>query len=217
MTQRQSDFVIWLSNPEYAGKLYERQTIKAYASWLNSRVVSNFEIPNVQNVYDILDIEELESLSLKYMSGDLNKNQKDLRSAFRKYIEFCQTNQNQFDDNNNIEDNPDIISRTEGGKKVIISVRSERNKDLRDAAIKLHKLTCQVCEFNFGDVYGELGEDFIEVHHIKPLSKNITSVVTSVETDLNVVCSNCHRMLHHKKGITLTIEELKAKLKRNKC
>lgn len=213
MTQRQSDFETWLGNPEYAGKVYKQSTIDAYISWLNFRVTNAFNIPNIQNVYNILDTEELELISLKYMSGDLNKNQKDIKSAFKKYIEFCYTNENNFNNNNSLEDNPDIISRTEGGKKVIISVRCERDPYLRDAAIKFHKLSCQVCEFNFESTYGEFGYGFIEVHHIKPLSNNHSPVVTNIETDLNVVCANCHRMLHRKKGITLTIEELKAKLK----
>lgn len=30
---------------------------------------------------------------------------------------------------------------------------------------------CQVCEMNFENTYGQVGKDFIHVHHIIPLTK----------------------------------------------
>jgi len=33
------------------------------------------------------------------------------------------------------------------------------------------KLYCEVCGFDFEQVYGELGKKFIEAHHIKPVSQ----------------------------------------------
>ena len=39
-------------------------------------------------------------------------------------------------------------------------------------------------------------------------------VEVNPETDLIVLCANCHRMVHRKKGMTLTIEELKEKIKK---
>jgi hypothetical protein len=107
----------------------------------------------------------------------------------------------------------DVISKTEGGKRVVISIKSERDNSLRKEAIKYHGLTCKVCTFNFKETYGNWGEKFIEVHHIKPLGELSTEYTfTDPKTDLTVVCANCHRMIHTKKGITLTVEELKKKL-----
>jgi hypothetical protein len=107
----------------------------------------------------------------------------------------------------------DVKSKTEGGKSVVISIKSERDQSLRKEAIKYHGLTCKVCSFNFKEAYGKWGEYFIEVHHIKPLSELTTKeTLTNPKTDLTVVCANCHRMIHTKKGITLTLEELKKKL-----
>ncbi len=69
------------------------------------------------------------------------------------------------------------------------------------------QLVCEVCGFDFFKMYGELGKDFIECHHTKPLF----SLSTTTQTDLNdlaLVCSNCHRMLHRRKTI-LSTQELK--------
>ncbi len=69
--------------------------------------------------------------------------------------------------------------------------------------------------FNFNNIYGqELASNFIEVHHIKPLSQHEGTV--NPETDLVPVCPNCHRMLHRYRNKTLTIDELKNILENNK-
>jgi predicted restriction endonuclease len=106
----------------------------------------------------------------------------------------------------------DIESRTEGGKKVIISVRAERDSKMRNEAIRIYGLTCKGCGFDFEKRYGRWGKKYIEVHHMVPLGDG-KQRVTNPKTDLTVVCSNCHRMIHRKKNITLTIEELKRKIK----
>lgn len=62
--------------------------------------------------------------------------------------------------------------------------------------IKKHdKLECELCGFNFFKTYGEIGDGFIECHHIKPLNQINKETDTSLN-DLILVCSNCHRMLH---------------------
>jgi predicted HNH restriction endonuclease len=69
------------------------------------------------------------------------------------------------------------------------------------------KLECDVCGMDFHRVYGKRGYGFIEAHHTAPVSKLNGTVKTKV-SDLALVCSNCHRMLH--RGSTLlTIEKLK--------
>jgi 5-methylcytosine-specific restriction enzyme A len=78
----------------------------------------------------------------------------------------------------------------------------------------IHCFTCVVCGFNFEDVYGERGKDFIEVHHVKPLSSIGEEVVIDPMGDLIPVCANCHRMIHRRKDNVLSIEELKNVMKR---
>ena len=60
------------------------------------------------------------------------------------------------------------------------------------------RLSCEVCEFDFARVYGELGVGFAECHHTLPLSDLRPRQRTSL-ADLAVVCSNCHRMIHRRR------------------
>ena len=69
------------------------------------------------------------------------------------------------------------------------------------------KLFCEICGFDFKDKYGELGNDFIEAHHIKPVSSMNDGDKTKIE-DIIMVCSNCHSMIHRRKP-WLGKEELK--------
>jgi len=106
------------------------------------------------------------------------------------------------------------VSRTEGGRKVYVSLKAERNAKLRNEAIKMHGTSCQVCGFNFEVVYGEWGEGFIEVHHLITFGNNVIEErETNPSKDLMVLCANCHRMIHRKRGTTLTLEELNEKIK----
>ncbi len=77
---------------------------------------------------------------------------------------------------------------------------------------KYGKLDCEVCGFDFYEIYGELGKGFMECHHRKPLHEIQEETMTSLN-DLALVCSNCHRMLHRDID-ELTIDELKKKIKR---
>lgn len=102
-------------------------------------------------------------------------------------------------------------ARTEGGEKVYVSVRYERDPKLRAEAIRLQGVACVACGFNFEQAYGELGKGFAEVHHVVPLA-DAGLRETDPGTDLAVLCANCHRMVHRKRGVCLSIEELKQHL-----
>lgn len=68
-------------------------------------------------------------------------------------------------------------------------------------------LRCEVCQFAFPDLYGELGGEFIECHHTVPLSMLSPGQPTRL-ADLALVCANCHRMLH-RGGTVRSIAELR--------
>lgn len=104
----------------------------------------------------------------------------------------------------------------EGKKKGIYTTIYERIPKYRDEAIQIHKCKCMVCGFDFKKKYGKRGEGFIEVHHVNPLSSLTEPVTINPNTDLVCVCSNCHRMIHHKKDDVLTVEQLKDKIKEAK-
>ncbi|MFW7401930.1 HNH endonuclease [Vagococcus fluvialis] len=107
-----------------------------------------------------------------------------------------------------------LMIDTEGKRIGYYTYRYERNPKLRQAAIDYHGLNCACCEFNFGKIYGEIGKDFIEVHHIKPISSFTDEETVNPITDLVPLCSNCHRMIHRRKGKVFTVEELKKLLRK---
>lgn len=110
----------------------------------------------------------------------------------------------------------------EGRKKGYYSTIYERKSKNRDKAISLckkennGKLLCDVCGFNFEDIYGERGKDFIEVHHNKPLYTKNKEEIINPKKDLTCLCSNCHSMIHRHKDNVLTIQQLKDIIKKYK-
>lgn len=105
----------------------------------------------------------------------------------------------------------------EGKLKLEIHIKRERNPKVVKEAKKLFinknkRLYCELCGFDFEKVYGELGKNFIEGHHIKPISDMDEGDITNVK-DIKMLCSNCHRMVHRgiKRGIDL--EEIKSIIK----
>lgn len=67
-----------------------------------------------------------------------------------------------------------------------------------DKVKKAHGYRCAVCEFNFVERYGEIGKNFIEAHHLTPMSSLPEDKPVSMRAleDFAVLCSNCHRMIH---------------------
>ena len=89
------------------------------------------------------------------------------------------------------------------GKAVLeVHLHRERNANLiKKAKQKFQEeheghLFCEACGFNFCEIYGEIGNGYIEAHHlIKPISIMREGDATRIE-DLAMLCANCHRMVH---------------------
>lgn len=104
---------------------------------------------------------------------------------------------------------------TEGAQFRVNINAYERNASARRRSIQKWGLDCTVCGFNFQRAYGELGADFIHVHHLVPISAAGTEYKLNPESDLRPVCANCHAMLHQKNPPIL-IEELRERLSKTK-
>jgi 5-methylcytosine-specific restriction protein A len=106
--------------------------------------------------------------------------------------------------------------RDEGKKRRRYTTLYERNPKNRRDAVKIHGTVCQACGFDFEKTYGEIGKDYIEVHHIKPLYEGEGPVKVNAATDLICVCPNCHRMIHRRKDKVLSLKELQLLLSSKK-
>lgn len=104
----------------------------------------------------------------------------------------------------------------EGVRQEIYTTVYERNPKARAACLEAHGYSCAVCGFNFEDVFGEIGKEFIHVHHVKPLFETSGKYVVDPIHDLKPVCPNCHAMLHRltDEGF-MSMEDLRAKFKKN--
>jgi 5-methylcytosine-specific restriction enzyme A len=95
------------------------------------------------------------------------------------------------------------LAAMEGAERMLLVRHRKREQSLRDAKVAEAKKTgngklkCEVpgCGFNFEAVYGELGRDYAQVHHLKPLGDRTKPSRTKLD-DLAVVCANCHAMIH---------------------
>jgi hypothetical protein len=100
---------------------------------------------------------------------------------------------------------------SEGLRKSRESYFWARNPKLVKDAKEFYGYNCQICGFNFEEIYGSIGKNFIECHHLHALSERPEDegeekVRTNLE-DVRVLCSNCHRMVHRKKP-PYSIEEI---------
>ena len=95
------------------------------------------------------------------------------------------------------------LTALEGEERMALVRHRKREQSLRDAKVLearksgSGKLKCEVpkCGFDFEVVYGELGRDYAQVHHLKPLADRTNPSQTKLD-DLAVVCANCHVMIH---------------------
>ena len=95
----------------------------------------------------------------------------------------------------------ETIGALEGELVLALSRHRARERRLRDEKIAEVKeanggrVPCQACGFDFLEVYGEIGRDYAQVHHLKPLGDRTKPSRTSL-SDLAVLCANCHVMVH---------------------
>ena len=135
-------------------------------------------------------------------------------SSIKHYIKFLHY-QDSYENGLNNDSiakitHPDIYQ--EGDRTYVHAVGYERNKEAREACIRHYGCQCAVCGFKFEEVYGNIGKDFIEVHHIVPIHKHSGRYEVDPIKDLKPLCSNCHSMVHRRNPV-FGLDELKELLK----
>lgn len=85
-------------------------------------------------------------------------------------------------------------------KKIRLHWRIERSTSLSKKVKKLKGYKCEVCDLTFKEMYGDLGNHFIEAHHLTPISElDMGKFIIDIKNDFAVLCSNCHSMIHKMK------------------
>ena len=110
---------------------------------------------------------------------------------------------------------------TEGVEHQFNLTKKERNPELRRKCIEYYKslwgghIHCICCGFDFEKAYGDIGKDYIEVHHVNPHHSYVGEHMVDPTRDLIPLCSNCHSMIHRVpgQGTCMKPEELKKKYK----
>jgi hypothetical protein len=133
----------------------------------------------------------------------------DLKTSFLKVEEAAEKKRKIeiFDENFLIQ---------EGVKKIIEVGIYQRSSKLRQKAIDYYSvkgcISCKACNFNFKSFYGEIGKDFIEIHHVKPVFKfredDLNKAIRDALKNVIPICSNCHRMVHRNWSKPLDISVL---------
>jgi hypothetical protein len=96
----------------------------------------------------------------------------------------------------------------EGSIQSVLINKYERNIKAREKCIEHYGVSCKACGLDFKKEYGQIGEGFIHVHHLIPVSDIGESYKVDPINDLIPVCPNCHAMIH-KREPPYSIEEIK--------
>lgn len=102
------------------------------------------------------------------------------------------------------------LEAMEGSRRLRIHFRTERSSSLprrfkQDFKAVNGRLICFRCTKDYIAEYGaELADACFDVHHIQMLSEREEAAITSVD-DLQLLCSNCHRVTHREMKAKLTL------------
>ena len=124
-------------------------------------------------------------------------------------LENALTGQRFVDDAVLPEEISDTAALHEGAKRQITINVYERDSEACERCLAHYGTSCFVCGFDFAEVYGEVGIGFIHVHHLTPLSQIGAEYQVAPVRDLRPVCPNCHAIIHRRRPVAYSIEEVK--------
>lgn len=104
----------------------------------------------------------------------------------------------------------------EGALKTISVNAYERSPLARQKCILHYGNKCAVCGIILTDIYGDVAEGFIHVHHLQPISGINSKYQIDPIKDLRPVCPTCHAIIHLRKP-PYTIRSIKKIIKSEKA
>ena len=167
-------------------------------------------------IKDVCKVQELKSLMLSHQSYSMGRytSPEDKKViVLDRYIDFLHHKTDAISPQQPIADTDntsEVAQIVEGFLSEQSFFHRERNRSIRNKCAVRDNYTCQVCGFNFEQHYGTRGKNFIEVHHLKPISLYNDEHEIPLD-DLISLCSNCHSMIHYG-GDLISPKDLKALL-----
>ena len=141
---------------------------------------------------------------LKYYESLENGKLNGIRKIYAEYSKLLDNDLTYPEEEENIY--------KEGKAQQVYVNKYERDRNARKKCIEYYGYECFVCGILLEDKYGDIGKDFIHVHHIKELSTIKEEYTVDPINDLRPLCPNCHAMIHRKVP-AYSIEELKELIK----
>lgn len=179
---------------------------------------------SVDSIYALTSASEVRELRNRLVTNtEANRRDNDsngrLNQALKLYADFLDSKFNPA------RKKPKAVKTAEQQETVVAPLvegatvqqtidRRERNRDARSRCIAEKGCRCIVCGFDFGAVYGPAGHDYIEVHHLKPLSQTDEEHEVTAD-DLVPLCANCHAIAHRRSPEPFTPDEIKAMIQKN--
>ncbi len=179
--------------------IYAETRHEVYARWRQS-VFDNMEAAKENESADDRYTETLKLLADFYDSTTFKGKSKAVLTAFEKQT----PTKNKAQRKEPAPTKPDPMmppaheeeELTEGKIRQVNLTWHERNPRLRQLCLQHYGYVCQVCGMNFERCYGEIGKDFIEVHHLNPIADTDGEHALDPTEGLVPLCSNCHSMIH---------------------
>ncbi|VVB69382.1 Uncharacterised protein [uncultured archaeon] len=89
----------------------------------------------------------------------------------------------------------------------------ERSSIARETCLNYYGYKCSACGVILSDIYGEIAQRHIHVHHLKQLSEINSEYQIDPIADLRPVCPTCHSIIHLNKKTPYSIKEVQELIK----
>ncbi len=181
--------------------IYTQTKHEAYAKWREC-VFDNPEDAKENEAADDRYTETLKLLTDFFDSTTFKGKPKAVLTAFEKQAKNAASHNKAKQKDSQPKPDPmmppsdEEEELTEGKIRQVNLTRHERNPRLRQLCLQHYGYQCQVCGMDFETRYGEIGKDFIEVHHLNPIAETDGEHALDPMEGLVPLCSNCHSMIH---------------------
>lgn len=176
-------------------KAYSRKLDNKIRKFYNDKLSSILE-----SLYAITDINEVRAIKNDIVANpsfvySRKKTGDDRIKGIDIYITFLE----KCNQDSKVESKKRIRRSTEDEEGRHVTKEAtviKRNQSARKKCIEHFGCKCAACGIKMSDIYGEIGENFIEVHHLNPIHLFDDQHVVDYKEDLIPLCPNCHAMIH---------------------